>query len=570
MPEIRRAHNRGHPPPGRKVAILLLGIWFALILTTSSSGPMLAGSNTLAMSLPETDPLTIRVGLLEDYEKLTFQFTGNYSIVTLAGDTIRTAAPSAVKWRARVEESVPAQFLYSVLANSFSNNAKAMELAEQFEADGTPAVVRQVGGPIEVDGQVVGDNTLYRVQVGSFMTEAEAVKFAETLFDDYVPRIVREVLRPAKGTIELFDADLIEAYTLKDGFRLIPISENAKFTIFGIHTGSGFKYEPVEDRTYRGILEVYFDHTGLLAAVNEIPIDTYLKGVVPSEMPAGFPDQALAAQAILARTVVLAEKSIKHLNDRYDVCAHVHCQVYSGITQEDDRTTKAVNDTKGMVLVNGSRLVVAHYSAVCGGHTEANDAAWLAPPSSAMRGHPCSCDESLQVPDLTTESGVRKWVTSTPDVCCNLSGLNLPVSADYAKKHFRWEVSYSRQELEEIIKDKTGTDVGTLYDILPVQRGVSGRLMEIEILGSRRNLRIKRELKIRRALSKSALPSSCFVVDIVNDSDGMPVEIILTGAGYGHGVGLCQCGAARQAANGKTYGEILQFYFPGTGVVKLY
>lgn len=549
---------------------MITGILFALANPVGSQSPPLTDGNTFTMSLPDTDPLTIRVGLLEDYEKLTFSFVGQYCIETLVGETVRNASPSEEKWRARVEESTPTQFLFSVLANSFAKNNDAMTLAEQFEKDGTPAVVRQIGGAIEVDGRVVGDNTLYRVQVGNFRSEVEAVKFAETLYDDYAPRIVREVLRVARGNIELFDAELVESFTVKNGFRLVPASSDAAVTIYGVRTGSGFGYEPVEDRTYGGIIEVFFDHSGQLAAVNKIPIDTYLKGVVPSEMPAGFPEQALCTQAIIARSVVLAEKAIKHLNDRYDVCAHVHCQAYSGLTQEDRRTNGAVEATRGMVLVNGERLVVAHYSAVCGGHTEDAEATWAMATSGALRGHPCSCKQDMDMPDLSTETGVRQWVNSSPDVCCNLSGHDLPVSSDYARRRFRWEVAYSRSELEETIKEKTGVDVGTLYDILPVKRGVSGRLIEVEVLGSRRNLRVQRELRIRRALHKSALPSSCFVVDVVNDAEGMPVEIVFTGAGWGHGVGLCQCGAARQAAEGRSYEDILKFYFPGTKVVKLY
>ena len=172
--------------------------------------------------------------------------------------------------------------------------------------------------------------------------------------------------------------------------------------------------------------------------------------------------------------MVLAEKTTKHLNDSYDLCAHVHCQVYSGITQEDPRTSAAVNETRGVVLVNNSTLVQPFYSAVCGGHTEDALATWRNPSLHPSGGRLCSLNDSMTVPDLTTESGVRKWILSSPDVCCNLSGLNLPVPSDYTRKHFRWEVSYTRQELEGIIRDKTGVDVGTLFDILPCVRGAIG------------------------------------------------------------------------------------------------
>jgi stage II sporulation protein D len=562
----RRLHVRRRT----RVAILS-GTLFALTLNLGSQPPSLTEGNIPQMiSSPPTDPLTVRVGILEDYERLTFQMHGSFSVESLAGEKIREAKPSGVKWRARAERSDPAQFLFSLLVSSFRDRDRALALAESFEAQGTPALVRQIGGPIEVGDHIIGDSTLYRVQVGSFKTEADAKPLIDSLEDEYAPRIVREVLRDAHGAIELFDADLIESFTVKDGFRLIPAEPDAHVTVFGVRTGSGFRYEKTENRDYSGVLEVYLDHLGHLAAINIIPIDDYLRGVVPAEMPAGFPHEALKAQAILARTVVLAEKTTKHLNDRFELCAHVHCQVYGGIGKEDPRTSAAVDETRGMVLVNHGTLAEAYYSAVCGGHTESATDAWLKPSMHAVAGRPCTCSDSVVIPDLTTEAGARQWISSSPDVCCNLTHTNLPVSSDYARRHFRWEVSYSRPELEAIIREKTGVDIGTLYDIVPVRRGRSGRLVEIEILGSRRNLRIQRELRIRRALSATALESSCFVVDVVQDEFGDPKEFVFSGAGWGHGVGMCQCGAARQAAEGKSFGEILQFYFPGTEIETLY
>lgn len=531
----------------------------------------LTEGNTLKMtSSSRTKSQHVRVGLLEDYEKLTFQLHGKFCVESLDTQIVHEIAATDVKWRARIENANPSKFLFSVLVGAFKSQTEAMTMAEDFEARGVPSLVRQVGGPIEIDGRVIGDNTVYRVQAGNFKDEPDARAFLDSLDEEFAPRVVREVLRDAHGVIELFDADLKETLTFKDGFRLVPGEPDAHITIFGVRTGSGFKYEKTENRQYGGIIEVYFDHHGQLAAINEITIDAYLKGVVPSEMPAGFPEEALKAQAILARSVVLAEKTIKHLNDPFDLCAHVHCQVYTGITQEDSRTNQAVDATRGMVLVNDDVLVEPHYSAVCGGHTEDASATWMMPTGHPEKGRICSCCDTLTVPDLTTEQGARKWIMSSPDVCCNLAGLNLPISTDYAKKRFRWEHSVTRQELEATIKEKTHTDVGTLYDIIPIKRGKSGRLMEIEVLGSRRNLRIKRELSIRRALSSSALESSCFVVDVVNDDMGTPKEFVFTGAGWGHGVGLCQCGAARQAVEGKTCEEILYFYFPEAHIEKIY
>jgi peptidoglycan hydrolase-like amidase len=515
-------------------------------------------------------PLNVRVGLLESYERLTFMMNGRYRIETLTGEELRASGTSDLRWRTLIESSTPAQILYSVLVASYQRQTEAMELAEKFESDGLPTVVRQIGGPIEIDGRVVGDNTLYRVQVGNFQTEEDARVLLNTLDMDYAPRMVREVIRNSKGKIELFDADLVETYEFNNAFRLIPEDMDSKVTIFGIRVNSGFHYEKTVDREYSGMIEIYVDHEGKLAAFTEVPIDIYLRGVVPAEMPAAFPEETLRAQAIMARSVVMAQKSIKHLNDPYELCAHVHCQVYSGLSDVDERTAKAVDDTRGMVLTYNGLLVDSHFSAVCGGHTEDVTQTWLTPPLFPSKGVPCSCNDEMVIPDLSTEAGAGQWIKSRPEVCCNLQNYDLPVSSDYGRRHFRWEVSYTRAELEEIIMEKTGQDVGVLYDIVPIRRGVSGRLMEIEILGSRKNLRIRRELKIRRALSKTALESSCFLIDVIHDERGNPMEIIFTGAGWGHGVGMCQCGAARMAADGKTYTEIIEHYYPGCEIQKKY
>jgi stage II sporulation protein D len=553
-------------PLSRRVLCFAAALLLGLVLPSST----IEGRNShMNLSVPP-DSLTVRVGLIEDYDKLMFTPHGHFCVQSLRGDPLKPAIAPNVKWRVRIEKTTPAQFLLSVLVASFRKNDDAMQLAESFEERGVSAVVRQIGGAIEVEGRVVGDNTLYRVQAGNFKKEADAQSLMDSLEEDYAPRIVREVLRPARGTFDLSDADLNESLALQDGFRLVPMEDDASITLFGVRTGSGFKYEKIENREYGGALEFYLDNNGKLAVINELSVDHYLRGVVPSEMPAGFPVEALKVQAILARSVVLTEKTIKHLNDPFDLCAHVHCQVYSGITQENPRTTAAVDDTRGVVLVQDGLLLEPHYSAVCGGHTEDALGTWWAPSDHPEHGKPCTCSEHVDMPDLTTEAGVRQWILSSPDVCCNLSGLPLPIASDYTRKHFRWEVTYARSELEKIIQEKTGTDVGTLYDILPIRRGVSGRLMEIEILGSRQNLRIKRELPIRRALSPSALGSSCFIVEVENEENGDPKEFMLKGAGWGHGVGLCQCGAARQAIEGKSYEDILKFYFPGADVEKLY
>ncbi|MBM3325014.1 MAG: SpoIID/LytB domain-containing protein [Calditrichaeota bacterium] len=375
-------------------------------------------------------------------------------------------------------------------------------------------------------------------------------------------------MQKPSGKIEVFDANLEESWIISDGLRILPQDLTVETKVFAVRVGTGFRWEREEDRSYAGVVEIRLDHEGKLAAISEIPIDVYLRGVVPAEMPAGFPMEALKAQAVAARSEVLAKLFTKHLNDPFDVCATEHCQVYAGVTHEDPRTNEAVIETSGEVLMREGALMDAVYCAVCGGHTEDASRVWASPQPGSSKGVWCCAPKKIPAVDLTTEEGAREWILSAPDVYCNVPAEVLPVNPDYTRRHFRWEVTYNRQELEKIIARNTGQDIGTLFEILPLERGVSGRLLLIEILGSRKNLKIKKEINIRRALSPTMLESSCFVVDIEQDEQGLPAEIMLTGAGWGHGAGMCQVGAAHMALQGKTYREILAHYYPGTSVVR--
>ncbi len=564
----------------RELLLIILWILFPTVLSGISHNDS-RKNDSLSMKKPspnkspaaddarDTRP-QIRVGLIEGYEKVSFQVDGPFAVKNLKGETLRPMAPSNLKWRVRVEETVPSQFIYSVLVMTFADKEEAIALAENLEKEGLHAYVRSLGNPVEVQGNILRDNTRYRVQIGNFENSDDAEELLQAFMDDYAPRVVRELMRRVTGKVELFDAKLEESCISDDGVRIVPADLTVETKIHSVRVGTGFRWETEEDRSYSGIVEIRLDHDGKLSAISEVPIDVYLRGVVPSEMPAGFPREALKAQAVAARSEVLAKLHTKHLNDPFDVCGTEHCQVYAGVTQEDPRTNEAVIETSGEVLMRDSILMDAVYSAVCGGHTEDAARVWASPPINATEGIWCTLQDDLKKIDLTTEDGAREWILSKPKVCCNIPAKLLPVAPDYIHRHFRWDVTYNRAEFEKIIARNTGQDIGTFYDIIPLERGVSGRLMLIEILGSHKNLKIKKELNIRRALSPTMLESSCFIVDIQQDEEGLPVEITLSGAGWGHGAGMCQVGAAHMAVKGKTYQEILNHYYRKSTISRCY
>ncbi|MBC8277389.1 MAG: SpoIID/LytB domain-containing protein [FCB group bacterium] len=512
----------------------------------------------------------LRIGILSGYKRIDFHLDGDYTITDLSDKPIISDINSDLRWRAKIEESDSADFTYYVLLKTFGSYTAALDLADTLAAKGYEAKIVEIGNMIRIDGIVINDPRKYRLLLGGFTDEESCDPLIDEFFEQYNPRVVRSLLNPAKGKVEFYDAEFDFSGTLDLGFRLIPNAPDSKVILHKVRIGKGFHWEDTEDRVYPGIVEIRIDHDGQLQAINEVTIDLYLKGVVPAEMPASYPVEALKAQAVAARSEVISKLGAKHLNDPYDFCATVHCQVYSGETKSAQRSSEAVVATTGEVITFRDRICDAVYSAVCGGHTENKENVWNSPAEDYLVGvfdSPSGNGNSFTLQDSADH---HAWVDSLVPVHCNVLSNGAPPELRGAAKYFRWEETYSRTDLENIIRKKTKVDIGTFYGIELLKRGVSGRLIEIEILGSRRNLKIKNELNIRRSLSDTHLKSSSFYITMNLDPDGVPYEITFHGAGWGHGVGMCQVGAAVMAYKNRDYKTILAHYYTGTALKRVY
>lgn len=246
----------------------------------------------------------------------------------------------------------------------------------------------------------------------------------------------------------------------------------------------------------------------------------------------------------------------------FNVCADDHCQRYQGITKETSpNVAEAVRRTRGQVLTYGGEICDARFSKCCGGAMEEFQYCWEDAPKPYLKGKGDS--EEGQIPDLTVEANAERWILSEPESFCNTHDKRIlrQVLNDYDQEttdFFRWHVDYTQAELSAIIRKKTGVDFGNVIDLVPVKRGTSGRISELKITGTKRTMVIGKELEIRRALSETHLYSSAFVVEKVSSG------FRLTGAGWGHGVGLCQIGAAVMGDKGYAYDEILRHYYPNS------
>jgi SpoIID/LytB domain protein len=528
--------------------------------------------NSETIAPVSTQPL-VRVGLLDRFGQVDFRIKGKFSIVTENGTPIYQNVESDLRWRCKVEKSEPARFVYSVLVDSFASESDANALAETLHKLKHPARVLPVGREVEVGGTVIHKGQCWRVIVGAYDRENEARPLLTVLDENGLnlnPRVMRHRVSEPNGKIEFYDAEYDMSGFVDLGFRIVPEDTTTEITIYNIRVGVGFHWEHQEDRVYRGVIEVRIDNTGNLMVISEILLDDYLKGVIPSEMHHTYPLEALKAQTVAARSYTVAKLSTRPPNDPIDFLATVHFQVYSGITHENEATTRAVVETAGEVLKYGDRVCEAYFSSNSGGHTESKEN-WQSPGEPYLIGTPIMNEVNTKLfkYDLTKETDAALWIRSHPASYSNPRGTGINI-LDRNSKYFRWAVTYSRRELEDIIRRKLGFDIGTLVDILPLTRGTSGRITSIEILGSHRNHRIHGELNIRRILSESTLNSSCFIVDLVMGDLGDPVEVTLIGAGFGHGVGMDQTAAGVMAHEGMKYRDILMKSYKDTRIEKIW
>lgn len=375
--------------------------------------------------------------------------------------------------------------------------------------------------------------------------------------------------------------------------RLTPVSESeCFFTLCDVTIGVEFHWQRKEAQSFRGGIEFYAAD-GAVTVINDINAEEYLKSVISSEMNAHASLELLKAHAVISRSWLIAQISKKGTDaknggkgmradgneivkwydrddhDLFDVCADDHCQRYQGITKAYIPTVKrAVEETRGEVLVSDGEICDARFSKCCGGATEEFGYCWEDKDVEYLKGVRDSADEA-PLPDLTTECEAEKWIAAEPEAFCNTSDGEIlrQILNDFdmeTNDFYRWQVRYSQQELSDIVRERSGIDFGTIESLTPLERGVSGRISRLRIDGSKRSMIIGKELEIRKTLSRSHLYSSAFTVKRENG------DFVIYGAGWGHGVGLCQIGAAVMGSKGYGYREILAHYYKGARVEAVY
>ena len=392
-----------------------------------------------------------------------------------------------------------------------------------------------------------------------------------------------------------------------------PQSADASFSLSDVTIGVNFHWERKETQTFLGTLRFVVE-ADKICAINELPVEKYLESVISSEMSATSSLELLKAHAVISRSWLLAQMKKRRevaasgnnffsfvkkddmlirWYDRedhtiFDVCADDHCQRYQGITKETSpHVAEAIRQTLGQVLLDGEDICDARFSKCCGGETEEFQYCWEDTPKSyltAVRDLVLGVKNEEQEDSsrftlhssLQDEATAEQWIRSNPPAFCNTTDKKIlsQVLNDYDQEtadFYRWKVTYSQEKLQQLFEEKLKMNFGAILDMKAVERGKSGRISKLQIIGTEKTFTIGKELEIRRALSDTHLYSSAFVVDKYDkDEQGVPQRFEIIGAGWGHGVGLCQIGAAVMGEQGYAYNDILLHYYQGAEIKQLY
>lgn len=436
------------------------------------------------------------------------------------------------------------------------------------------------------------DKSEPEVSVG-IMTR-ESISF--TLNDPYTAK-GEETVGPQ--SVKFAEGGILWNGNLYRELEFIPRRKDASFSLHDVTIGVNFHWERRETQTFNGMLRLVVEADKIIA-INQLPVENYLASVISSEMKDTASPEFLRAHAVISRSWLLAQiekrRSVGESSDGFfsfikkddeiirwydredhtvfDVCADDHCQRYQGITKAGKKSVvDAIKATRGQILMYDDAICDARFSKCCGGATEEFKYCW----EDAQKPYLIAIKDGRgKLPNLTIEEEAEKWIRTSPEAFCNTRDENVlsQVLQDYDREtqdFYRWRVEYSQAEIARLINENTKDDFGAIVDLLPLERGKSGRICRLKIVGEKKTLTVGKELEIRRILSETHLYSSAFVVDKHDiGANGIPRRFTIIGAGWGHGVGLCQIGAAMMGEQGYDYDKILLHYYRGAEIKKIY
>ncbi len=532
----------------------------------------------------------LSVGLMDGQRELTLAASGPLRVLVDDGDMPRALyAPERTRFTFRVEDAQPARIQHWVVVATGSADARARLEAEAIAWRGRGHSVRvfEAGTVMATQGRVL-DTRQLQVALGAppaarTSTRAEGASDGATGFArlDLAEALLRtlaregrretfvreELVEPPSGVITVHEASGREIARARD-VAYVGTTTGERLWAGAVEFGVGYKFHGREDRELWGHLYVVVDRGGRLALVNSVRAERFLRGLVPAEIFADAPLEALKAQAVTARGEIFSKLAHRHFGEPFHLCAEQHCQVYKGAREERPGPNRAVRDTRGEIAArprrpgdDGLELVDSVYSSSCGGVSEANEIVWGTPPSPSLRpridavaGDPALARFSLPL----DEAEVRAFVGVVLPTDCARATMA-------AKNKLRWTRTFAQGELDAIGGE---LGLGRLVSVEVLGRGPGGRVTGVRVSGTTGSLEILQELPVRRAFRN--LLSGLFVIDGKKNARGELVDLTFRGGGWGHGVGMCQMGAIGRAERGQSYRQILEHYYGGAVVEPLY
>lgn len=457
-------------------------------------------------------------------------------VVTAPGLGLKRLPPGT--WRVSAKQTTPARFTYPVYVKAYEHNETTdlQAAIASWKNEGYQPFVTTLGRVVDGSGGKRHDNRIYWLGLRRFPGKSEAEALKTKLQRDKVWAWVREeVTQPADAVVTV-TSTLGE--TVLQARAPVVFRSTGTFSLPEARRGQ----PPVE---VPAPLDISIDQTGHMAVCGEIPLEEYLRGILPAEMYPSWPIEALKAQAVAARSEIIVHAKGKHYFDGYDFCIEQHCRAFGGRAGQVASTDRAVAETEGIVIVNPDNSIVPTvFSANCGGFTESNENVWDGGPEAALRGRPDTEDRQRGIgPD-----DLERWLASAPAAYCAQDTAN-----------YRWSREIALAKLSALFNEDYG--IGKLKAIEVVERGVSGRIKTLRLVGDRKSAEIKKELNIRRAFEN--LPSALCIFKVQKN------VVQIEGAGFGHGVGLCQHGAHGMALQKCSYETILRHYFSGVSLTHL-
>ena len=551
---------------------LLLAIAFTLVPNVSDAQQReLTSSDRLAILYSpqlnftsEGDPV-IRVGLMEDRDRVEFTPSESIRVLPQGQGGPEIHLPGNRTYTVSVVEGKPGEYKHWVVVDelTISQRERLSDVESDWTRRGYIPESFEVGGLFAIRGKVF-DSRLIVVAVGGTSDLSKAQELKRKLEAKYgiVGRLHSQVTEYPSAKMKL-EGDGVEAVIENNDVFWITSEEgreeSIRYTIPGIKKSykKGF-----ETRSYLGTLIFAPGKSGKIVAMNALGAERLLRGVVPSEIYASAPPEALKAQAVAARNEIFAAIGVRNLADPFMQRADVFDQVYKGVGAEDRRTTKAVDATRGQVMFYGKQIVEAVYSSNAGGFTENNENVWDAEPRPYLRGKPDA--EKAEVPKAFRDGIEKDELEDFLDSDFPANSKDAPVGST---KLYRWTRTVPASEARQWLRD-TGRDVGELREVEILSRGVSGRIIRLRVTGEKGTAVVERELNVRRLFG--GLRSGLFVMETRKSKSDVIDRFRFRGAGFGHGVGMCQTGATGMAEDGARYEDILIHYFSGIDVRKLY